>query len=114
MDLSFDKVGDEVDYAYHYGSEEIYGDYANWNITEQDCLDFCEWKRQTLDWTRFAACEWSSPGIWSSPEGPPSPGISSMCTLYGNSGHCASGGNKTGLHFDIFCYTYDTDGCPGT
>ena len=88
---------DSMDYAYAYGYQ--------WNITEQECLDFCELKRQTGNWTRYAACEYFEPQLWHGSD------YASSCRIYGNSDLCASGGNSS---YPGVCYTYDTDGCPGT
>ena len=89
--------------------EVAYDTYSGrmWNATEEDCLEFCELKRQTLNWTRFAACEYHEPQVYDHRRF-----TDSKCVLYGNNDHCASGGNSS--HPGIFCYTYDVDGCQGT
>ena len=77
-----------------------YGSFGyGYNITEHDCLGWCEWKKTTVNWTIHTACEWWDASVYGS-----------ACFLYGNNELVVSGGNATipgpGGTIPASCYAY--------
>ena len=88
----------DSDHDYYYDYYEAYGGPIN--ITEQRCLGWCEWKKTTLNWTMFTACEW-----WDGCSSGCS--LPSLCMFYGDNELVISEGDGTN---NTFCYAYGDAG----